>query len=672
MAAGGPPTPVVDIHAPPRDPSYAPRVQTTGTREEQSVHDVPQAITVIDRTLMDDVGARRVEDVLPFVPGVQLFSGYGGTWDDYTVRGFRVWAGTMYRNGYLNGYSGASAADTVNVERVEVIRGPASALYGPGLPGGSINLVTKRPMAKRRLTVGAWVGSFATVRGELDATGPLSKDVNYRLTASATSTESYRDYNTFGRWLVNPSMEFTLDRDTKMLVELQGYQIDYRADPLGVPAIGGDPNALPIERSFIEPALPRARVEGGLARVEVNRKLSRSWSLRLATQDQIGHYREKTLLWGQPGEDGRTLDRALMNWRQYSSSVAVQVALRGEVTTGPLSHVAMIGADAARERVAYRVALSDPAASPLPIDTLAPRYGATLPDVPLPNDPNAWSYGVLGLYANDIVTIVPRLKIMFGGRVDTFSQESATDTVRDRVNEVAFSPRAGAVFDLLSGVSLYANASKGFWPSLGVTSTGTVLRPEHSFSTEVGARTALAEDAITLDVAGFRIDDRNFAVADADNPNFQHNIGEALSTGVEAMATIRASKLVRGLASYAYTDARVVADGAVPERVGQPLPLAAMHSGGAWGQLDLPTLRGQTAGLGLGGTYTSERTLPDQTTIPGYVRLDAVLSYALRHVRTALRIENLADTRYAKSGSNQYAILPGAPRSVLLSAEARL
>jgi outer membrane receptor protein involved in Fe transport len=205
-----------------------------------------------------------------------------------------------------------------------------------------------------------------------------------------------------------------------------------------------------------------------------------------------------------------------------------------------------------------------------------------------------------------------------------------------------------------------------------VTATGNVLRPEHSVSTEAGVRTALAKDVATLDVAAFRIDNQNFAVADPDNPNFQHNIGEALSTGFEAMATMRAGKLLRGLASYAYTDARIVADPAAPERVGEPLPLAAAHSGGVWGQLDVPTFRTQKAGLGIGALYTSERALPDQSTIPGYVRLDAVVSYALAPIRAAVRIENLADTRYTKSGLNQYAVLPGAPRSVFFTLEARL
>ncbi|HEY3665772.1 MAG TPA: TonB-dependent receptor, partial [Polyangiaceae bacterium] len=143
---------VIEVTAPPRArPSYAAPTQMTGTREEREISDLPVTVGVANRTLMNDRLARRTEDVLPLVPGVQLFAGSGGFWDDYTVRGFRVWAGTTFRNGFISGYSGANATDAVNIERVEVVRGPASALYGPGLPGGSITFVTKRPAADSRV-----------------------------------------------------------------------------------------------------------------------------------------------------------------------------------------------------------------------------------------------------------------------------------------------------------------------------------------------------------------------------------------------------------------------------------------------------------------------------------------------------------------------------------------
>lgn len=664
--------PVIRVRGAPRPSSYASRVQTTATRDDQPVDHVPQAVTVLDRRFMDDVGARRTDDVLPFVPGVQPFAGYGGAWDDYTVRGFRVWAGTTYRNGFLNGYSSPNATDAANVERIEVVRGPASALYGPGLPGGSINFVTKRPRAERSTTLRLSAGSFETLRAEVDATGPLGSAVLYRAVASADQTAGWRDFNTVRRWLVNPMVELRLDARTRVLVEVQGFQSAYRADPLGVPRIDRDLYALPVARSYVEPGLPLAGIEGALARVQVEHALSRAWSLRLATQNKVARYAEDTLLWGPPGAGRRTLDRVLMRWDQDSAEAALQAALLGRVRTGSFDHAIVVGLDASRERVAYRTATSDPTAAPSPIDVLAPRYGAALPDVALPRSPSTWTYGIAGLYANDLVTLLPQLRATLGARVDTFGQESWTPTVRDRSSEVAVSPRAGAVLEVARGVTTYANVSRGFWPSLGVTAAGNVLRPEHALSTEAGLRVVLPRDAVTLDLAAFRIRNENFAVADSDNPNFQSNVGEAVSSGGEVFATARIGRFGRTLASYAYTDARVTSDPEDPSRVGRALPLAARHSGALWWQLDVPTWSRQRAGAGVGAVLAGERTLPDDTTIPGYVRGDAVVSYGLERLRASVRVENVLGTRYVKSGLNESALLYGAPRSALLTLHADL
>lgn len=666
--AAGPTPTVVDVVAPPRPTSYAAPMQTIGTRDPMPAHDVPQSVTVLNRDLLDDLGARRTDDALPLVPGVQTYDGYGGVFDDYLVRGFQVWAGTVYRNGYLNGYSGGSTTDAVNVERIEVIRGPASALYGPALPGGSIDFVTKRPRSKASTRLGVSAGSFDTYRGELDSTGPLSSHVRYRLTGAAESTSSWRDHDTFRRWLANPSFEMDLAPGTVLFVEGQAYRTEFRSDPLGVPEIGGDPFALPTSRSYTDPGLPLSRAQGLLGRIELEQRLSDRVSLRLGTQTKAGDYAERTLLWGAPEADGRTLERIFFNWYSSSADTSFQAALHGTADTGPVAHAFIVGADAGFEHVHFRAAVSDPAQA-APIDLYAPVYGVPLPSAPLPDGPaDAWSYRIAGVYANDVVTIARPLKVMVGGRLDDYSQESEVGGAHDQTGEVAFSPRGGAVFDVVDGLSVYGNVSRGFWPSLGVDASGGVLKPQHSLSYEGGARAAASDDVATLDVAVFHIDNENIPVPDPSNPSFSLQIGEAVSRGVEAQATARPNELVRVFASYAYTDAKVTAD-PEPAKVGKPLPLAAKHTGALWSQLELPVRRSERLGFGLGGVYRGERPLEDDTTVPAYVRLDAILSYRTQRVRSALRVENLLGTRYVRGGLNANAVLLGAPRNVMLTTE---
>ncbi len=674
-AAGAPepgPSPIViEVTAPPRArPSYASPTQTTGTREERDVSDLPVTVGVANRTLMDDRLARRTEDVLPLVPGVQLFAGSGGTWDDYTVRGFRVWSGTTFRNGFLSGYSGANAVDAVNIERVEVVRGPASALYGPGLPGGSINFVTKRPAADPRVSVGLSVGTFDSYRGELDATGPIAPGVLYRMTGSVDSTAGYRDFNDFRRYLLNPEVSIELDRQTWLLVEFQRYGEAYRSDPRGVPILGNDAFAVPVKRSLIEPNQPLANISGELARVELWHEFSAAWSLRVAAQSKFGRYTEYALnpLGLEP--DGHTLDRIAVNWASQSRDTDLQIGVRGKLHTGPVRHEVMAGVDLGREIVDWRIGLSDFGADPDPIDVSHPQYGAPLPSAPLQTGRmNRWSYQTGGVYASDIITLCPQLIVLVGARADSYRQESSTNTITERAGQPEQSLRAGVVYRPLEPFALYANASTGFWPVLGTAANGGVLRPERSHAFELGERTSITGDRLTLDAVAFEIDNRNISVPDLAHPDFQVQRGAARSRGLELSATSRQGDWLRLIASYAYTVARVTED-TDPSNIGTDLPLTAHHSGGAFAVLEAPQGPLHGANIGGGALYTSQRALSDHAEIPGYVRFDGRLGFRSGRLESTLFIENMFDRRYVRSGNDRLGILYGSPRSFLVSTRA--
>ncbi len=661
---------VVDVAGHKREPSYAPAYQTTATRARRPVADVPQAITVVDRDLMNDLDARRTDDALPYVPGVQIYDSYGGVFDDYLVRGFHVWAGTVFRDGYLNGYSGGSTTDAINVERIEVIRGPASALYGPALPGGSINFVIKRPLAKRHFELGASVGSFDTYRGEIDATGPASRRVRYRLMAAAESTSGYREFNTFNRWLVNPQVEVDLAKGTSVFAEAQAFDVHFRSDPLGTPEVGGDPFYFPTERSYTEPFLPLSESRGYLGRVELQQRLGKRWSLRMGTQSRSGLYHENELYWRAPDADGRTLSRYLSNFEVKSADTILQVAVHGTADTGPLSHSVVVGTDLGHEQATFRAASTEGTGVDFPIDLFSPAHVAALPDLQLPDGPpNGWSYRVAGLYANDLIGFSP-VKLAVGARVDDYVQESHVGDFRDHESALAFSPRGGVVVDVIHGVSVYGNVSRGFWPSLGVDgNTGGVLKAETNFAYEGGVRGALDDNRATLDLAAFHIDDKNKAVTDPDNPSFQQQVGEAVSQGFEAQAAARLHRLLRVFASYAYTDVTITSNALDPSQVGQQFPLVAKNTAAVWGQVDVPTTGSDQLGVGVGVTYRGERSLLDGAMVPGFARVDSVLSYATPTVRTSLRVENLLDTRYVKGGLTRFAVLQGAPRNLMLTGQ---
>jgi iron complex outermembrane receptor protein len=655
----------VTVRGEPR--SYAPAEQVSASRAERDVAGQPQGITVLRRDLIDDLQARRIEDVLPLAPGVQLGTGNGGTWDDFYVRGFRVWSGTLFRNGFRAGYSGPSATDTANIERIEVLRGPASALWGAGLPGGSIDIVTKRPQRVRSDLVGLRAGSFGTLRAEFDATGPVNDRLRYRVVSAAETTDGPRDFNHFRRLLVNPSLEMDLSKTTSVFLEFQGYFAAYRADPFGVPIVGGDPHRLPVTRTFIEPDLPIATSNGGLGRAELVHRFSPKWSLVVTAQSQIGGGAERDLLPVALSPDQRTLSRIQLNLASKNADTALQVAIRGRTRTGSVEHEIVTGVDLGHELVLWRSASSDPAA-PSDIDVQRPSYGTPLPPADLAGPKNRWTYRSAGIYASDLVAITRRLAFLVSGRVDTYQQQSDLVGLSDKAGSTEPSARAGLVVRPLDPVVLYGNVSRGFWPVIGVAADGGVLEPERSLGGEAGVRFGTPRDRFVADAGAFFIRNTDISVADPNSPQFQVQRGVARSVGTELLVTAKPAEWARLLASYAYVDAAITED-PNPALVGTALPYTARHSCSLWWQLDFstPTKGGPT--IGAGTMMLGSRTLPDATEVPGFARFDGSIGWRTPMLRTTLRVENMFDTRYVRAGTNALAILPGPPRSAMLSAE---
>ncbi|HVU00682.1 MAG TPA: TonB-dependent siderophore receptor [Polyangiaceae bacterium] len=651
-----------------REPTYAAKAQTTGSRATRPVADVPQAMTVVPGVLLEDMGSRRIEDALALTPSVQLGSGFGLLWEDYYVRGSRIWSGTMYRNGYLTGYSGISSTDAIGVERVEVLRGPAAALYGPVLPGGAINVVTKRPLRTAGAAVTVGGGSFGSYRAAVDATGPLSSRVAYRVTGAFDRTEGYRDFDESSRVVVNPSFSVALSSKTRLLLETQVFRVRYRPDSRGVPIVGGDPFALPNSRSLVEPTTPITEFDGGLGRVELEHVVDSSLSVRVGLQRQEAIQDERALAFLGFEPDGRTLDRLPTHYRARSADLAAQVGVEWRTATGPMDHDVVAGLDLRHEAVNWRVGA---AAAPFPIDAFEPVYGGVAPPVDeQAGADNVWTYDDAGLYANDVVHVTRAVRVVVGGRVDQYRQKSVAPiaTVNEKKGEFAPSGRLGFVWDATDFVSAYASASRGFWPVLGVSADTKLLSPERSTGAELGARLAIDEDRFTLDASVFSTWNRHVTLPDPAAPDFQVQRDLARNRGVELWATAHPIAPIRLVASYTLTDARVTED-SNEALVDTTLPFVSRHAGGAWAMVEAP-LAGAMVDAGGGFRAVGTRHLNDGTPVPGYGRIDGTLGIARKWARLRLLIQNLAGARYVQSGNDVNSVLFGSPRSFFLTATA--
>jgi len=178
-------------------------------RSDTPLREIPQAVRVIPRQAIDDIGAVRIEEAYDYVSGINRQNSWGGLRDNFSIRGFAGNPNTANTNFLRNGFSdnrGHNASrDMANIERLEVIKGPASALYGSSEPGGILNIVTKKPQFKPGHAIGFYAGSYDTYRTTLDSTGPISETFAYRINVAAEDKGGFRDYIGSKRIMVAPS-----------------------------------------------------------------------------------------------------------------------------------------------------------------------------------------------------------------------------------------------------------------------------------------------------------------------------------------------------------------------------------------------------------------------------------------------------------------------------------
>jgi len=252
------------------------------TRLEVPAFEVPTAQKVIGRQLLNDVTATRLDDALDYVSGISRQNSFGGLWDNFAIRGL---AGnentgmTMLRNGFGGNRGFNAPRDVANVERIEFLKGTAAALYGNSEPGGTLNLVTKRPKFTEEHQARVLGGSFGRVRGEIDTTGPLGESVAYRLNAAGEDSSGFRDFVTSRRYFVAPAMTWKVSDQTT--VEYDGEWLRHES-PLdrGVIAINGQLGLVPRERFLGEPGDGVVTLQNQTHQVVVQHQVNENWRAR--------------------------------------------------------------------------------------------------------------------------------------------------------------------------------------------------------------------------------------------------------------------------------------------------------------------------------------------------------------------------------------------------------
>lgn len=657
------------------------RVQdtTAATRTDTSILEVPQSIQIVPREVLEDQGARDLGDVARNVAGLNQFSAY----QDFTLRGFRIQDESVFYNGLRgNPYNFFTSSPVLgNVERVEVLRGPASVLYGQLQPGGLINIVTRQPERDPSVTVTGIAGSYEEFGAQVDATGPIDAQERllYRLNISHLGADSFRDFQSSDYWQIAPSLTWLVSDRTTLSLTGEWFDDNRRGQrDRGIVAPGGDVFALPISFTVNEPD-DEAGSTGYAIQLGLDHEFSDTWEFRATGRFSHGEYFNRYHNPSRLLDDGRTITRDFRDQEFTLDSFAADVYAVGQFSTGPIAHQLVFGADTVIQNNVVEGFFADPVerGGDVPsLDIFNPRYGRTDPDdYTLLFDRSRDRLRQYGLYVQDQITFSSQWQALLGLRYDFFENES--DFEGDfGSGEVEFSDgaltfRGGIVYQPIDNLSLYTSYSQGFVPQSEFSQgpdQGGPFDPEESWQIEVGGKASLFGDRLIATLAYYNLNRQNVLVTDPDDFNRSIQVGETRSQGFEFEVAGRLSDHWRIFATYALNDAEVTED-TDATLVGRQLENAPLNTASLWTRYDFP---GTRFGIGGGLSFVDDRPTFDETVnLPSYVVFDAALYYAYRDLRLALNFDNIFDTTHFIGGFNESVVFPGNPFTVRLNVSYR-
>ncbi len=670
--------------------------------------EIPQSDLLIDSEVLQQAGVLNLDQALDLSASVARQNNFGGLWNSFSIRGFagdiNLPSGFLV-NGFNAGRGFGGPRDLVGIEAVEVLKGPRSALFGRGEPGGTVNLITKRPQFETGGYVRGTIGSWEQYRfeGDVQTSFGESDEFGVRLVGFYEDSESFREGVEIEKYGFYPSIAWRPTESTNLVYELEftKYNIPFDRGVVFSPEFGFSPRELftgenvPIETEVVG------------HQFEAQHDFNENWSF-------LGGfgYRE-TSLEGDAFEpqfgsrqtffiDGTTISRFFRPRDFDSDYIVFRGELAGDFQTGFLRHRLIVGADYDRfdntliiDRFRSRFPaggdLTDPdlIAEHLLLTIDNPVFGVNLNPPATPNTRRNEVLRGFGFYIQDQIDLGEKLQIRLGLRYDDFEQDltnfisTPSTTIESADSRV--SPQGGIVFRVNDGFSLYASYGEGFRQQTGQDFQGNQFDPNITESAEFGFKADLGEftDAIdgSVGVTYFRVEQSNFLVND-DRPEatavgfFSIPAGEAESTGVEIDANLDFNTGTSLWLSYAYTDAVFSnsfadADGfGFTIDAGDPVINSPEHQLNFQiaQSLDLGPIPAQFGG---GLLYVGERngfvgsdfTLPAYTTVRLFGEIEPFKGVSVR-----LDIDNLFDEVFFTNSFADVWIQPGTPRQFRFTA----
>jgi catecholate siderophore receptor len=644
------------------------------------VRDVPQTVQIISATVIEEQGATSLRDVLRNTPGITFQAGEGGgglPGDKFTMRGFSA-ENDILIDGVRD--VGAYSRDSYNLEQVEVIKGPSSAVSGRGATGGSINLVTKSPQtsAFQRGTLG--VGTEGYGRATADVNQPLAReDAAVRLNAMwTTSGVAGRDIVENHRWGIAPSLALGLGQSTRWNFDYQHLEQDNIPD-YGVPSAALDDPLIEWGSFYGLRDYDYEDVRSDIATARVEHDIASDFTLRSVVR--YG-WTDRDSAITAPRPPNRQLQQRTMSNEVW----AAQTSLTGGFETSSLRHAFVAGIEGAHETTDNRNRAQSTNQPPVDLYHPDPTEAPLGPMPPNTGNPSTTRARTLALYACDTVRVAEQWQVAAGLRVDDFDVDYRQ---RDLANgaqtdlesgDTLLTGRVGVVYNPRPNGSVYLGYSTAAVPTADGGNTGTGLSdnpnavnnpnldPEETYNVELGTKWDLAENRLALSAALFRTEKTNARTRNANDEPYVLD-GRQRVDGVELGVTGRLNDRWTAVAAVAAMRSEIV-ESANPDEQGNDLARTPELTASLWTTYEFPG--GITLGAGaqyMDAVFRSTTNLTQ--TVPDYWLFDVMASCAVNEtLMLRLNLDNLTDERYVDrvGGGHQ---IPGPGRSAVLSAAFR-
>ncbi|CAH1903792.1 Iron complex outermembrane recepter protein [Candidatus Nitrotoga sp. HW29] len=663
---------------------YVAKRSTTATKTDTPIIEIPQSISIITRDELDDRGVQGMTEALRYVPGVVVDNfGYEPRGFEYILmRGFNGTNSANFRDSLHQLTEGlwysSFLSEPYGVERIEVMRGPSSIMFGKGDAGGVVNRVSKLPSRDAMREIEVRVGNFNRKQINADVGGAINEDgtLLYRIVGMGLDTNTQVKYASgerpsLERQYLAPSLTWQPSADTSITLLADVLKNTTGASPFYLVA----PNGVLTRTMAADPSFVQYKQDQGSIGYKVEHHFNDIWTIRQNFRHAQTSVKVREVNAVDFLEDGQTLLRSTTYTKERVKQTLVDTQLQAKLRTGMAEHTMLFGFDANRADLTLHALIGD---TPPTLNVFSPVYNQVIPEPDILAANGKQRVQQLGFYLQDQVKFNQRWILTLGGRQDRVKtvHNDVPQGIAEASTQNAFSGRAGLTYLASDGWAPYISYAESFVPQVASTFDGRLLDPSRGRQYEIGVKYQPQNSNSLYTAAIFDLTKTNVATPDLNpehlvlNPFASIQTGAIRSRGLELEARTELTRNLNAIGAFTYNDVEVTKSndidlGKVPPRVPKTtasLWLDYKPSGPAW----------QGFGFGSGVRYTDSRfNDPTNTSsLPSFTLFDAGVRYESGHWRYALNAANLFNKEYT-STKNTFTHFLGTQRTVIASVKYR-